>query len=169
MPIWIRALLFLIIAPGTLAGWLPVYIAGGSLRPTGDLRPRQWAGLVLVAAGWSVLLWCFRDFARKGRGTPAPYDPPRALVVAGLYRFTRNPIYVGIDTAVIGQAVWFASWPVLFYAIGIAVAFHLRVLLYEEPVLTASFGDAYAAYRARVPRWIPRLTAARPTSAKGAT
>jgi protein-S-isoprenylcysteine O-methyltransferase Ste14 len=156
MPIWIRALLFLIIAPGTLAGLIPWYIAGGNLRPTGDIPPIQWLGLILLVAGWAVLLWCARDFAYKGRGTPAPYDPPRALVTSGLYEFTRNPMYVGVVTAIIGQAVWFWSWQVLAYAVIVAVGFHLRVLLYEEPVLTRSFGDDYVTYCARVPRWIPK-------------
>jgi len=163
MPIWIRASAFLIIAPGTIAGWLPWYIAGRKGLPSGDVRLSQWAGLLLIAAGWLVLLQCFRDFARSGGGTPAPYDPPIALVTSGLYRFTRNPMYVGVVSAVVGQAAWFLSWPVLAYAIGVAVAFHLRVLIYEEPRLAASFGGEFVAYCARVPRWVLPRAASRVT------
>lgn len=161
MPVWIRAAVFIAIAPGMVAGVIPWYLAGQNLRPPGDIRPVQWIGLVLVVVGWSILLWCARDFARKGRGTPAPYDPPRALVTSGLYRFTRNPMYVGVVTAIMGEALWFWSRPVLVYGMCFAIGFHLRVLLVEEPRLSTLFGDDYAAYRAHVPRWLPRFPGAR--------
>lgn len=84
------------------------------------------------------------------------YDPPRALVTDGLYRFVRNPMYVGVLLAVLGLALWWWSRSVLIYAVGVAIAFHLRVLIYEEPRLTQSFASDFAQYRARVPRWLPR-------------
>ena len=107
--------------------------------------------------GWLVLLWCARDFAVRGRGTPNPADPPRALVVDGLYRFVRNPMYVAIVTSLLGQAAMYRSSSVVWYAAIVAAAFHLRVVLYEEPKLTELFGDSYADYRRRVPRWVPRV------------
>ena len=153
VPIWIRAGVFLILFPGAIAGWIPWYIHS----PQPDAPSMHQLGLPLVAIGWGVLLWCARDFARRGRGTPAPYDPPRALVTDGLYRFVRNPMYVGVLLAVLGLALWWWSRSVLIYAVGVAIAFHLRVLMYEEPRLTQSFGADFAQYRARAPRWLPRL------------
>lgn len=89
----------------------------------------------------------------------AVYDPPRVLVTEGLYGLSRNPMYIGVLLAVLGQAIWWWSVPVLFYAAFIALLFHLRVLLYEEPVLKREFGDDYAQYCARVGRWLPRMNA----------
>ena len=153
MPIWFRAALFLATFPAALAGWLPWLIA----LPDRTLPAGHQIALVVVALGWGILLWCARDFARCGRGTPAPYDPPRALVTGGLYDVVRNPMYVGILIAIAGWAVWFGSWRVALFAAFMALAFHTRVLLYEEPVLGRSFGADFARYRARVPRWFPRL------------
>jgi protein-S-isoprenylcysteine O-methyltransferase Ste14 len=149
----IRAALFIVVAPGSIAGWLPWYISGWR-------RPRLDGALGLVGVffailGWLVLLWCARDFAVRGHGTPNPSDPPRALVVDGLYRFVRNPMYVAVVTSLLGQAAMYRSSAVLWYATLVAVGFHLRVVLVEEPKLTDLFGGAYADYRSRVPRWIP--------------
>jgi len=153
VPIWIRTAVFLILLPGAIAGWIPWYVH----TPHPDAPLIHQLGLPLVAVGWGVLLWCARDFARRGRGTPAPYDPPRALVTNGLYRFVRNPMYVGVLVAILGLALWWWSSSVLIYAVVVAIAFHLRVLIYEEPRLTRSFASDFAEYRARVPRWLPRL------------
>ena len=158
MPIWLRAAAFIVLMPGAIAGWLPLWIAGRLSSPwRAPDASWRWLGLALVAAGWAVLLWCARDFARRGRGTPAPYDPPRELVTEGLYRYTRNPMYVGVVTAIVGFAIWLDSRAVLVYAACMAVAFHLRVLLYEEPTLRRLFGSEFDAYCARVPRWVPWL------------
>jgi protein-S-isoprenylcysteine O-methyltransferase Ste14 len=154
MPIWLRAALFILVFPGTLAGWLPRYIAEPALA---DRPAIHLLGAVLVLAGWTVLLYCAKEFAASGRGTPAPYDPPRALVTTNLYRFVRNPMYVGLLTAVAGFALWYWSWQVVVYGIVLALGFHLRVLMYEEPRLRAAFAKEYADYCARVPRWLPRL------------
>ena len=97
----------------------------------------------------------FLDAARAG--TPAPYDPPVALVTDGLYRFVRNPMYVAIVGSLLGQAVWYWSRGVAWYALFVAFVFHVRVVLVEEPRLTQLFGDAFDVYRAGVPRWLPRL------------
>jgi protein-S-isoprenylcysteine O-methyltransferase Ste14 len=150
-----RAALFIVLVPGSIAGWLPWYISGWR-RPRLDGAP-EFIGIFFAVLGWLVLLWCARDFAVRGRGTPNPADPPRALVVDGLYRFVRNPMYVAIVTSLLGQAAMFRSSAVVWYAAIVAAAFHLRVVLYEEPTLTELFGDSYTDYRRRVPRWIPRV------------
>jgi len=154
MPVWLRAALFVLVIPGTVAGWLLWMIAG---EP--PVTRHAWLaaiGVVLVGAGWSALLWCARDFAVRGRGTLAPVDPPRALVTRGLYEYVRNPMYVGVLVALLGHAALFGSRSILIYAIVMALAFHTTITLYEEPKLAQSFGSSYEEYRARVPRWIPR-------------
>jgi protein-S-isoprenylcysteine O-methyltransferase Ste14 len=118
-------------------------------------------GLPLLAEN----LW---RFARVGRGTPSPLMPTESLVTSGAYRFVRNPMYVGAVLVVLGQAVMFASLAALFYGGALACAFHLTVLLYEEPTLRKRHGMAYARYRERVPRWVPRMTPwAPPKSPRG--
>lgn len=156
-PVWLRALLFILVVPGTVAGWLPWYIAGSPPFTISDGRPLRGLGVLLVLVGWGVLLACARDFARSGRGTPAPYDPPRALVTNGLYRFVRNPMYVGVLAAIVGHTFWYYSKGVALYAVAVAVMVHLRVVMHEEPWLMRTFGPEFAAYRARVPRWLPRV------------
>ena len=100
------------------------------------------------------LLWCVWSFYTQGRGTLAPWSPPRTLVTSGLYRYSRNPMYVGVLLILAGWAVGFRSWPLALYAAGVAVAVHLRVILHEEPFLARAHGDAWTAYRARVRRWL---------------
>jgi protein-S-isoprenylcysteine O-methyltransferase Ste14 len=112
--------------------------------------------LVLGIAGFAIYLWCAFDFARAA-GTPAPIDPPRELVARGLYRYSRNPMYVGVLSMVAAQALAIASWATLLYAAALFLAFHSFVVLYEEPTLSESFGAAYQRYRESVPRWIPRV------------
>ena len=155
MPLWLRAAVFVLVVPGAVGGWVPWRLA----RADGvdvPLPVRVLAALALVA-GWGVLLWCVRDFLRRGRGTPAPYDPPAALVTAGLYGVVRNPMYLGVLLAVAGWGLWHGSGRVLFYWACVAAAFHLAVTLVEEPALARTFGASYDAYRARVPRWIPSI------------
>lgn len=153
MPVWLRALLFIAVVPGTVAGWLPWYIAGA---PSDVWRASHgpWRmGALLIVAGWAVLLWCAREFALRGRGTPGPWDAPRQLVITSLYRFARNPMYVAVLTAIVGQAIWFQSARVAWYALTAAITFHLVVVLYEEPTLERTFGAQYVEYRRRVRRW----------------
>jgi protein-S-isoprenylcysteine O-methyltransferase Ste14 len=157
MPVWFRAALFIIVVPGAVAGWLPWYFAGRPRLATLELQPHVVAGALLVVIGWAGLLWCTKDFATRGRGTPSPLDPPRALVTNGLYRYVRNPMYVCVTTAIAGQAMMFASRGALIYAAVVLVMFHLRVVIFEEPTLAREFGAEFTTYRANVPRWIPRL------------
>lgn len=154
MPVWIRATLFVVLIPGTVAGWLPWIIAD---EPR--VSRHGWLAtiaMVCIGTGWAVLLWCARDFAVRGRGTLAPVDPPRELVTRGLYEYVRNPMYVGVVIAALGQAALFESRSILLYAIVVALLFHATIVIYEEPKLARSFGSSYSEYRARVPRWIPR-------------
>ena len=154
MWLFLKNLAFVVFVPGTLAVFLPIYLfgkRGGSLEGTGPI------GLVLLIAGACMAVWCMWDFWRTGHGTPAPIDPPKALVVRGLYRYIRNPMYVGVLLVVAGEAILFASWSILVYALCAAAGFHLFVLCYEEPALRRKFGAAYDEYVQRVPRWLPHI------------
>jgi protein-S-isoprenylcysteine O-methyltransferase Ste14 len=161
VPVWIRAAIFIALVPGAVVGWLPWYIAGAP-RSVPFSAPRV-AALLVALVGWAVLLWCARDFARQGQGTPAPYDPPRRLVTAGLYQHVRNPMYVAVVASILAQAGWYGSRAVLWYGVGMGLLFHARVVMFEEPALASAFGDEFAAYRARVPRWVPHIRRAKPT------
>jgi protein-S-isoprenylcysteine O-methyltransferase Ste14 len=152
----LRAILFTVLLPGTTLVWIPRMLAARDASRL-DLGIFRWAGLPLVAFGAGVLLVCIVDFARKGRGTLAPIDPPRNLVVGGLYRYVRNPMYVGAFALLAGQAMLFESKSVLLYAGLFWLSTHLFVLVYEEPHLERAFGAEYEEYRAAVPRWLPRL------------
>ena len=101
----------------------------------------------------------FARFALQGLGTPAPIAPTQRLVVTGLYRYVRNPIYIAVVAVIFGQALLFGDWRLLWYGALLWLAFHLFVVMYEEPTLKESFGAEYEAFRINVPRWIPRLTA----------
>lgn len=150
----LRSLFFLALLPGVVAGYVPCRILAGSGRlhlPAPGIASIAAAALVL--AGALVLLRCVWDFFASGRGTLAPVDPPRRLVVRGLYRHTRNPMYNGVVIALLGEAWLFTSVAVLAYAAVVFVAVHLFVVPYEEPALRTRFGESYLAYRRDVPRW----------------
>ena len=152
------SLAFLVLAPGVVAGLIPWAITGWSPLPPGDLPGTlRWMGLLLIAAGLIVILDAFARFAWEGLGTPAPVAPTRTLVVSGFYRFVRNPIYVAVAALIFGQAILFASWGVALYGVVIVAAFDTFVRVYEEPTLRRTYGEAYVAYCAATPRWIPRL------------
>jgi protein-S-isoprenylcysteine O-methyltransferase Ste14 len=163
MPVWLRAFVFVVIVPGAVGGWIPWRIAGDRALVAGALPPVHLLGAPLLVLGWTGLLWGVVDFVRHGRGTPGPYDPPRALVVNGLYRVVRNPMYVCVLMAIAGCSLWAMSSSVGWYGVWVALGFHLMVVAYEEPHLGDVFGADYAAYRARVPRWLPRLRRPVPT------
>ncbi len=153
--VWLRTLIFLVLVPGTVLFYIPIEIASSTERLV-PLGPLRFLGLGPLALGIAIVLWCARDFAVKGRGTPAPIDPPKELVVRGLYRYVRNPMYVGAVLILGGHFGWFLAFELLPYLALVLLAFHLFVVLYEEPALTRKFGDAYRDYQAAVPRWIPR-------------
>lgn len=150
----LRSVLFVILIPGTVVGYIPLQIlqnATQTVAPAWSLTSLPAAGLFLV--GVSVLLRCVWDFFAAGRGTLAPFDPPKILVASGLYRFTRNPMYNGVLAALAGEAWLFRSVPLLEYAALMFLIFHLVVVIYEEPTLVSQFGDSYRVYRRAVPRW----------------
>ena len=157
----LKNLLFTVLVPGTVAVYVPLAIAGD--RPLASGVGLLFASLVL-ACGAGIYAWCVWDFAAFGRGTPAPIDAPRKLVVRGLYRYSRNPMYVGVLTVIAGQAALFRDARLLAYAAAVATCFQLFVVLYEEKALARDFGDAYAAYCAKVGRWLPRR---RPSAGPG--
>jgi len=154
--LWLRTALFTLVVPGTVLVFVPAALLSTGLGPPLNVGPARWLGLVPLVLGLAAILVCFVEFIRWGRGTPAPYDPPRELVVAGLYRYIRNPQYVGVLLVVVGEAL-LAEAPILLgYAGLLAIAYHLFVRYYEEPTLGRLFGEAYARYRQTVPRWLPK-------------
>lgn len=155
----LRSLVFTFLVPGTVAGYLPWLILRGA---TLDAAPAwRWLGLVPLAIGLAIYVWCVADFALAGRGTPAPIDPPKQLVVRGLYRFSRNPMYVGVLSVIAGQSWLFGSSPLAIYALVVFVCFQVFIVAYEEPTLRQTFDGEYERYCAAVPRWLPRLRGAR--------
>jgi protein-S-isoprenylcysteine O-methyltransferase Ste14 len=150
---------FFWVAPATIAGLVPYLLSEWRIQPPllGVPAGRIVGGIVL-ALGVVGLVECFGRFALKGRGTPAPIAPPEDLVVSGLYRHVRNPMYVAVVSAIVGQALLFGSVMLLEYAGVVWLVFHVFVLVYEEPTLREQFGSSYAAYQANVRRWWPRLT-----------
>lgn len=151
---------FLVLAPGTVAGLVPWWISRWQMQPPLLGIPLiRWICSVLIAAGVPVLLDSFARFALQGLGTPAPVFPTSHLVVTGLYRYVRNPMYVAVLWVVLGQGLLLGNVRVLGYGALVWLAFHLFVVAYEEPTLRRSFGDEYEVFCANVPRWIPRLTA----------
>jgi len=153
--VYLKTLLFTVLVPGTVAGLVPYWIRAATGAAPAEPLLRALA-LLLAAGGLAIYLWCALDFARAA-GTPAPIDPPKELVARGLYRYSRNPMYVGVLSLIAAQALYFTSSGTLLYAALLFLAFHSFVVLYEEPTLARSFGAAYQRYRASVPRWIPKL------------
>jgi len=152
--------LFFVVAPATLAGFVPWWITHWEFRsPFLAVEATRLAGVALIIAGVPGVLDSFARFALEGRGTPAPIAPPRNLVVSGLYRFVRNPIYISVVAVILGQAVLFADRSLLGYGVLLWLYFHIWVLTVEETGLRESFGAAYESYCAKVPRWLPRLSA----------
>ena len=156
MLLFLKNLLFTVVVPGTVAGYGPWLIARGCGEPFGS---PAW---LLLASGFFIIggiiyLWCIWDFATFGRGTPAPIHAPKKLVVRGLYRYTRNPMYVGVLTVILGWVVLFQAFNLLIYALCVGIVIHLFIVFYEEPHLKKTFGATYEQYRSRVGRWLPRI------------
>ncbi len=147
-----RALIAFLALPGLVAFAVPI----AWLRLDPDAAFGQPLGLLPLAAGTVGLLWCVRDFVVSGEGTLAPWAPPRRLVVVGLYRYTRNPMYIAVTMILLGWSVAFALRGLFIYTMMVAIAFHLRVVLGEEPWLARTYGSQWREYAARVPRWFRR-------------
>jgi protein-S-isoprenylcysteine O-methyltransferase Ste14 len=155
----IGSAVFLVIAPGFVAGLVPWWISHWRLEaPFFGVALFRYAGAILIALGVIGLLDSFIRFAVQGLGTPAPVFPTRHLVVTGLYRHVRNPIYLAGVSTILGQGLALGNVMLLEYGGLVWLLAHLFVLAYEEPTLRASFGDEYRVFCAEVPRWIPRLT-----------
>ena len=142
-----QAVFAFVALPGIVAIAIPLWLApdGGSFNAWGFLP---------LATGFVLLLWCVRDFYVAGKGTLAPWTPPRHLVQVGLYRFSRNPMYVAVLLMLVGWAIGFRMRSLWSYALMMAVVFYLRVVFFEEPWLARTHGEDFAHYKARVPRWL---------------
>ena len=155
----IGSAVFLVIAPGFVAGLVPWWISHWRLEaPFFGMPLFRLAGCALILMGVAGLLDSFVRFAVQGLGTPAPVFPTRHLVITGLYRYVRNPIYVAVVSTILGQGLVLGNLTLLEYGGLVWLLFHLFVLVYEEPTLRASFGSEYKKFCAEVPRWIPRFT-----------
>jgi protein-S-isoprenylcysteine O-methyltransferase Ste14 len=146
-------------------GFLFVYLPARLLSWTGIARPAaiawpQIAGAVICAAGTVIALWCVGTFILVGKGTPAPFDPPRRLVIRGPYRFVRNPMYIGAALALSGAALFYISLPLLLYGCALLFVALLIVVFYEEPALRRKFGTEYEMYCHNVRRWTPGMKSA---------
>ncbi len=150
--------LFLVIAPGTVAGLIPWLISGWrfdqDFSGSGLVRA---VGVLLIAAGIAGLIESFARFAWQGRGTPAPLAPTTKLIVSGFYRYVRNPMYVSVIAIIVGEALLFGQARLLVYAAVGWLFFHLFVVAYEEPAMRRQFPADYEAYSRSVRRWLPRL------------
>jgi protein-S-isoprenylcysteine O-methyltransferase Ste14 len=156
MILWLKNLTFTLLVPGTVGGWVPWWLG----QRDSDAAPwpwswHSWLALPLFLVGVSVYAWCLWDFMSAGRGTPAPMDPPRRLVVRGLYRWVRNPMYYGVLNVIAGWAVFCGSRDLFIYGAIVAAGFHVFVYFVEEPSLRRRFGAEYEQYCRTVRRWIP--------------
>ncbi len=149
---------FFALAPGTVAGLMPWWLTRWQVRrPWPHWLPLTVIGVALIAVGTAVLVHAFAKFVSEGAGTPAPVAAPEHLVVRGLYRHVRNPMYLAILAIIGGQALVFGNATLLLYAAGVFAAFAAFVHFYEEPSLARRFGAQYEAYRRAVPAWWPRI------------
>lgn len=153
IPLAVRAVVAFFTLPCVFAGVVPWLI---NEQHWGELGRSRW-GIIPFTAGLLILLEAVREFFTVGRGTLAPWDPPKRLVVAGLYRHVRNPMYVGITLFLLGWTWWAGSQGLLGYTIVLLIAFHLRIILHEEPNLRRTFPVEWEIYAKHVRRWVPRL------------
>jgi protein-S-isoprenylcysteine O-methyltransferase Ste14 len=151
----LRAIVAVLLLPGTMGVVLPLFVIDPD-RPQGVVNI---AGLLLVAAGALLLGWSVREFLIVGKGTLAPWWPPKQLVTSGPFRFSRNPLYIAMGAIAAGWAVAYWSRPLALYAIVLLLMFQLRILLGEEPTMARHFGPQWEAYARRVPRWVGRINA----------
>jgi len=159
--------IFLVIAPGTVAGFIPWWMTRWEFAPPlAGIAAFRLLGAAMIAAGLPVILDSFARFAIEGLGTPVIFLPPQHLVVTGWYRHVRNPMYVAIASLILGQGLLFGRVRVLEYGAVVWAIFYFFVRIYEEPHLRGNFGKEYEEYCANVPRWIPRL---RPWAGPAAT
>ncbi len=149
VPLFLRALFAFLALPGIIAFVVPLVLLRAPGRAALTLD-----GVIVAGIGIGVLLWCVREFYVAGRGTLAPWSPPKHLVTSGLYRYSRNPMYVGVLLIVAGWALGFRSATIGWYALFLVAAFHVRVVFFEEPWLARTHGAEFGAYRSKVRRWL---------------
>ncbi len=152
----LRSVFFALLLPGSVTLLIPFYILSARGPRVSHWGPLQLLGLAAIALGGAILIRCIVEFARSGRGTLAPVDPPKTLVVQGLYRYVRNPMYVGVTSVLLGETALFLSSALLYYTAVWFVIVNVFVIFYEERTLRARFGESYEQYRRAVGRWIPR-------------
>ena len=153
----LRSIMWAVLLPGVMAFYLPWRFFGLNHWHSARNSPLHVVGVALMAAGTVMLAICIFEFARSGRGTLSPADPPKELVVQGLYRYVRNPMYVSVSLILIGEYFVTASVPLLLYWVVWFAVVNLFVMGYEEPALRRQFGESYASYAREVGRWIPNF------------
>ena len=163
----------IVILPGTALVYVPsalLWLAAGTqadISPAGLAQPRFWLGLALFTAGLVFAVWTTRLFVTNGQGTPAPWAPPRRLVVRGPYRHVRNPMITSVIVMLGGESLLLGSWPVAGWMLVFLLLLWISFVRFEEPDLERRFGDDYRRYKANVPRWIPRATPWGPSEEAG--
>lgn len=163
MLLWIRGLFFTILVPGTVAGYVP-YLFMRSRLPDMNTGMFHWAGLFIICVGVFIYLWTATSFLLRGKGTPAIWftkvisfiigEEPVKMVSSGLYKYSRNPMYLGVMTTVAGQGIFFQYSILLWYALSLFIIFTLVVIFIEEPHLEKKFGEEYKNYKKRTRRWL---------------
>ena len=163
MWLWVKGILFTILVPGTVAGFIP-YLLTRNRIPDISAGFFHWAGLLIITLGIFIYLWTFLSFLLRGKGTPAIWftkvisfiigEEPVKMVVSGLYKYSRNPMYTGVITTVAGQGFFFQYTSLLWYALSLFIIFTFVVILIEEPHLEEKFGDEYKAYKKKTRRWL---------------
>lgn len=156
MSLFLRNLFFTILQPGIVAGLIPYRFVQPVLKTTIE-EPfifHHFVGLLIFLFGFILMLICIANFAMHGRGTLSPADPTKKLVITGPYKFSRNPMYIGVMMMLIGESIFFQSLAVAIYALFVFIAFYTFVVGFEEPRLRDSFGEEYDEYVKRVRRWV---------------
>lgn len=156
MSLFLRNLLFTILQPGIIAVLVPFWLSGKSLKQVFE-QPFAWyhfLGFLVFTTGSAIVLICVASFAILGKGTLSPADPTKKLVVSGLYRFSRNPMYVGVTMMLMGESIFFQSYTVGAYTLLIFVSFNIFIAFFEEPRLQDDFGNEYKEYTKKVRRWL---------------
>lgn len=153
--VWVRTLIFTILVPGSVTVWIPALLLWIFPSSTENITPVRLLGVIPIVIGAAMYFVSAWDFASRGGGTPAPFSPTGQMVARGFYRFSRNPMYVGVTMVVLGEAWLFKSWALFVLAIADFTFDYIFVKYYEEPGLIQKFGKPYMDYIARTPRWIP--------------
>jgi protein-S-isoprenylcysteine O-methyltransferase Ste14 len=153
--LFLRVVRDTLILPGSVLVWIPWFLVVGTSRYTSHWPPTPGdiPAVIVMAIGVTIYTMCAVRFATEGKGTPAPWDAPRRIVIGGIYTWTRNPMYVGVITAMLGEAWLINELAMWVYALAMPVAFHLRVTRYEEPAMRRLSETDFLAYTSRVKRW----------------